>query len=181
MRRTFHIISCWSDKRESTSRQCGIPIIWTEYGPNTEEWDGAKKTSTVCNKQLQKHEQHLVHAWDTAMGVTRVRSTIKAEILNQQFQSVYTKENLTKIPEIAHSKIPSMKLLIISTLSVTKLLENLKPHRASGSDNILTSDHGSRGNRPNAHHYIPNLSGHSYSSFQLEWGSDNTTLQERPS
>ena len=108
------------------------------YGPNTEEWDGAKKTSTVCNKQLQKHEQHLVHVWDTAIGVTRVRSTSKAEILNQQFQSVYTKENLTKIPNIAHSKFPSMKPLIIFTLGVTKLLKHLKQHKASGPDNIPT-------------------------------------------
>ena len=105
------------------------------YGPNTEELHGAKKTSTVCNKQLQKHEQDLVHVWDTAMGVTRVRSTSKAEILNQQFQSVYTKENLMKIPNIAHSKIPSMKPHIISTLGVTKLLKHLKPHKAPGPDN----------------------------------------------
>ena len=65
-------------------------------------------------------------------------STSKAEILNHQFQSVYTKENLTNIPDIGQSKIPSMKPIIISTPGVIKLLKHLKPHKASGPDNIPT-------------------------------------------
>ena len=71
-------------------------------------------------------------------GFLHSRSTSKAEILNHQFQSVYTKENLTNIPDIGQSKIPSMKPIIISTPGVIKLLKHLKPHKASGSDNIPT-------------------------------------------
>ena len=68
-------------------------------------------------------------------GFLHSRSTSKAEILNHQFQSVYTKENLTNIPDLGQSNIPSMKTSIISTPAVIKLL---KPHKASGPDNIPT-------------------------------------------
>ena len=71
-------------------------------------------------------------------GFLHSRSTSKAEILNHQFQSVYTRENLTNIPDIGQSKIPSMKPIIISTPGVIKLLKHLKPHKASGPDDIPT-------------------------------------------
>ena len=71
-------------------------------------------------------------------GFLHSRSTSKAEILNHQFQSVYTKDNLTNITDIGQSKIPSMKPIIISTPGVIKLLKHLKPHKASGPDNIST-------------------------------------------
>ena len=68
-------------------------------------------------------------------GFLHSRGSSKAEILNHQFQSVYTKENLTNIGQ---SKIPSMKPITISTPGVIKLLKHLKPHKASGPDNIPT-------------------------------------------
>ena len=71
-------------------------------------------------------------------GFLHSRSTSKAQILNHQFQSVYTKENLTNIPDLGQSKIPSMKPIIISTPPVIKLLKHLIPHKASGPDNIPT-------------------------------------------
>ena len=116
-------------------------------------------------------------------GFRHSRRTSKAEILNHQFQSVYTKENLTNMQNIGQSKIPSMKPIIISNLGVIKFLKHLKPYKASGPDNIPTRllIMVAEEKRPNAHHYISNLAGHSYSSFRLERGSDNTTLQERPS
>ena len=73
-------------------------------------------------------------------GFLHSRSTSKAEILNQQFQSVYNKENLNNVTDMGHSNIPSMEPITttISTPGVIKLIKNLKPHKASGPDNIPT-------------------------------------------
>ena len=71
-------------------------------------------------------------------GFLQSRSTNKAEILNQQFQPVYTKENLNNVPDMGHSMFQSMEPIIISTPGVIKLIKNLKPHKASGPDNIPT-------------------------------------------
>ena len=46
-------------------------------------------------------------------GFLHCHSTSKAEILNQQFQSVYTKQYLNNVPEMGHSNIPSMEPIII--------------------------------------------------------------------
>ena len=71
-------------------------------------------------------------------GFLHNRSTSKTEIINQQLQSVYIKENLTNIPSIGHSKNPSMKSIIISTPGVINLLKHIEPHKAPGHENILT-------------------------------------------
>ena len=62
--------------------------------------------------------------------------TSKAEILNEQFQSVYTKENTSTMPDKGQSKYPSMKDIVINTKGVFKLLKDLNPHKATGPDCI---------------------------------------------
>jgi hypothetical protein len=42
-------------------------------------------------------------------GFMHSDTTSKAEILNEQFQSVYTKENTSTMPDKGQSKYPSMK------------------------------------------------------------------------
>ena len=60
----------------------------------------------------------------------------KAEALNQQFISVFTKEDLSSLPHIGTSKIPSMPDIHVTTSGVEKLLENLQAHKAAGPDDI---------------------------------------------
>ena len=60
----------------------------------------------------------------------------KAEALNHQFCSVFTKENQTDIPDLGSSKVPDIGNLTITTEGVEKLLFALNPHKASGPDGI---------------------------------------------
>jgi hypothetical protein len=53
--------------------------------------------------------------------------TSEAEILSEQFQSVYTKENTSTMPDKGQSKYPSMKDIVINTKGVFKLLKDLNP------------------------------------------------------
>jgi hypothetical protein len=48
----------------------------------------------------------------------------------EQFQSVYTKENTSTMPDKGQSKYPSMKDIVINTKGVFKLLKDLNPHKA---------------------------------------------------
>ena len=60
----------------------------------------------------------------------------KANALNEQFQSVFTRETPIT-PEHAHpQEHPSISDLTFTVAGVEKLLQNLKPGKASGPDNL---------------------------------------------
>jgi hypothetical protein len=69
-------------------------------------------------------------------GFMHSDTTSKAEILNEQFQSVYTKENTSTMPDKGQSKYPSMEDIDINTKGVFKLLKDINPHKATGPDCI---------------------------------------------
>jgi hypothetical protein len=58
----------------------------------------------------------------------------KADILNNQFQSVFTNETDTYIPEKGHSPHSKIPQINISSAGVSKLLCNLNPHKACRPD-----------------------------------------------
>ena len=60
----------------------------------------------------------------------------KAEILNEQFQSVFTKENLNNFPNKGKSPYSTMEDIKINSKGVHKFWKNLKPHKATGPDSI---------------------------------------------
>ncbi|XP_072037138.1 uncharacterized protein [Amphiura filiformis] len=60
----------------------------------------------------------------------------KANILNRQFTSVFSRDNGAPIPDLGDSQHPSMDDIDVSLNGVIKLLRNLKPHSASGPDGI---------------------------------------------
>ena len=66
-----------------------------------------------------------------------ITSKSKAETLNQQFQSVFTKED-DNIPYILPSNHPSIDNLTFSINGFQKLLQELKHGKAPGPDNIPT-------------------------------------------
>ena len=64
--------------------------------------------------------------------------TKKAEILSQQFQSVYTKEDPNNIPDKRPSPYSSMADITVNPNGVKKLLKELRPYKSSGPDRIPT-------------------------------------------
>ena len=61
----------------------------------------------------------------------------KAEVLNQQFYSVFTREN-TNIPLVSFLKYPNMANIEFTVQGIVKLLQKLKPAKSAGPDNIPT-------------------------------------------
>ena len=60
----------------------------------------------------------------------------KADILNDQFSSVFTNEDSSDRPSLPNSTTPSMDPITVTVKGVQKLLQNLKPHKAGGPDKI---------------------------------------------
>ena len=68
-------------------------------------------------------------------GVLHADPTEKANILNRQFQSAFSSEANTKIPDKGPSTHPIMKNISISKKGILKLINN-NPKKAVGPDNI---------------------------------------------
>jgi len=62
--------------------------------------------------------------------------TFKANILNRQFASVFTAEGDAPLPVIHRNVTPAIDSIHVTCKGVTKLLRNLKPHKATGPDGI---------------------------------------------
>lgn len=69
-------------------------------------------------------------------GELHSSSEKKAEILSQQFMSVFTKEDGSATPQLMGPSFPDIPPLLIMTAGVRKLLANIKTRKASGPDNI---------------------------------------------
>ena len=72
-------------------------------------------------------------------GFIHSNSQSKAEILNAQFQSVYTKEDLSSMPDKGPSPYPSMDSILFNAKGVHKQLSQLNSRKATGPDNISTA------------------------------------------
>jgi len=60
----------------------------------------------------------------------------KAEAPNNQFYSVFTKENLTNVPVCAGHPYPRMPPISISNDGIQELLKEIDTKKASGPNNI---------------------------------------------
>jgi hypothetical protein len=69
-------------------------------------------------------------------GMLHSNTKDKAEILNRQFESVFSTEDKHNIPSKGVSPHPCMPEITITTTGVTKLLKNLKADKATGPDEI---------------------------------------------
>lgn len=63
-------------------------------------------------------------------------STDKANILNQQFKSVFTIDSNNELPPLNYNRYPSMPKIRVTTSGISKLLKNLKIQKSSGPDQI---------------------------------------------
>jgi hypothetical protein len=55
----------------------------------------------------------------------------KAEILNAQFKSAYTQEDLTNLPDVRRNTIPKLPELRVMEKGVLKLLQNFESSQSS--------------------------------------------------
>ena len=69
-------------------------------------------------------------------GLMYSDSLSKSEILNKQFQSVFTKKSTTATPRLFCNKYPSIGKLSITLKGVQKLLEKINISKAAGPDLI---------------------------------------------
>ena len=69
-------------------------------------------------------------------GRTHADPKTKAEILNDQFSSVFTREDTDSLPSMALSPYSDAPDITIEPNGVAKLLAKLNPHKATGPDNI---------------------------------------------
>ena len=60
----------------------------------------------------------------------------KADILNRQYQSVFSREDLNNIPEPDEPEFPAMSEITATEDGVFKLLTELKENKASGPDQL---------------------------------------------
>ena len=74
-------------------------------------------------------------------GILTSDPTEKAEILNKQYQSVFTHDNEVKSDDLPAptSQLPDIDPIIITLEGVVKLLQHLNPSKASGPDAIPPS------------------------------------------
>ncbi len=63
-------------------------------------------------------------------------NTSKADILNKQFESVFTHEDTTHMPCIDKQHYPQMPDINITVDGVEKLLSDLDPGKATGPDGV---------------------------------------------
>ena len=100
--------------------------------------DPAKDPS---NKNLWRYlksqkQDHVGVAPLKAPGKLITNAAEKAEILNQQFASVFTEERLEDMPDKGPSPHPISPEITITRNGVEKLLLKVKPKKASGPDQI---------------------------------------------
>ena len=60
----------------------------------------------------------------------------KAKVLNNQFASVFTRENTSMSSTLSGTPFPDMENIEFTSQGVAKLLSNLKPNKASSPDKI---------------------------------------------
>ena len=69
-------------------------------------------------------------------GFVKSDNTSKANVLNDQFVSVFMKEDTSSLPDKGPSPYPSMPNIEVNWKGVHKLLKGLKPFKAKGPDSI---------------------------------------------
>ena len=72
------------------------------------------------------------------MLVSRPHNNTMIDTINQ-FKSVFTQEDTTAIPRLHGPDYPTIPILEVTPLRVTKLLNGINPKKAQGSDEISCS------------------------------------------
>ena len=129
------------------------------------KWDRYRKFQKECKKQFRQAEYKHINSviqegldnnnskpfWmyvkykkQDTIGVSPLKqkgnlisdSKGKADILVEQFQSVFTKITDSIMPNMSNRTIPKMDEIVIDNKGVEKLLSNLKTSKSTGPDSI---------------------------------------------
>ena len=117
---------------QKTTRQAHNNYVRDIIGPHLQ--DNSKQFYGYI--KIKKQESAGVAALRDQQGYLHSDSETKAHLLNMQFKSVYTKENLENIPNKGRSPYPNMPKIQFTEQGVHKLLKHIKPHKATGPDKI---------------------------------------------
>ena len=98
-----------------------------------EEDTGGKRLWSFLKARRQEHSG--VATLKSATGLVR-SSRDKAQVLNNQFSSVFTNEDTQNLPTMGVSPHPTMPDIVVNQDGVTKLLQRLKPQKAAGPDEL---------------------------------------------
>ena len=83
----------------------------------------------MCKVKAQKNDNFGISSLKFN-GLMYSDSSSKSEILNKQFQSVFTKKSTTATPRLFGNKYPSIGILPITLKGVQKLLEKINISKA---------------------------------------------------
>ena len=114
-------------------------------------------------------------------GLTFCDRQNQANIMGNQFSSVFTKEDTSNLPDLGPSNTQSAPPINVDPKGIQKLLKDLKPHKATGPDCIparllkTAADELAPGLGPP----IPDLCGQRKNPPGLEDGTCNSSIQER--
>ena len=73
------------------------------------------------------------------MNSTATSTIDKSDALNNQFQSVFTKEDCINLPTLNSSLTKCMLPIQISSVGIVKLLKELKPQKAPDGPDCITA------------------------------------------
>ena len=133
----------------------------------SKDWNLYTKLKSACQREIRKsHDSYLQdivsgnmknnskklwsyikHKKQDSSGVAPLKDTdgllhsdtpAKPEILNNQFRSVYTKEDFDNLPSKGPSPHPTMPNIQVNSNGIKKLLKGLNIHKATGPDAIPT-------------------------------------------
>ena len=112
-----------------------VEKIISPMNESGENWTGMKKFWQFI-KSMRKNYMGVPALKDKGMTVIDARA--KADLLNKQFESVFTKEeDLDATMLFPHeSTYQKMTDINITQHGIQKMLENLNPHKATGPDDI---------------------------------------------
>ena len=121
----------------------------TQQGLRKTYWDYIEKVITPSsqnptNTANKKFWTYIKHCKTNNSGISPLKDNgilhsdpgKKADILNNQFKSVFTKDLDTETENIPQPDFPTLEDIIITEPGVLKLLQNLDPTKACGPDNI---------------------------------------------
>ena len=72
-------------------------------------------------------------------GYIQSKTEARANILNEQFVSAFTRENTTYIPDMGQSEIPSMSNITVDWKGFHTLMMNLKTKKTTGQTRFQPS------------------------------------------
>ena len=84
----------------------------------------------------QKKDNVTINSLKSQTGSLVFDSQQKSEILNHQFQTVFTIEDFTNFPQKGPSHYPHIDDIEITNSGVCKLLSDCNPHKSAGPDSI---------------------------------------------